>query len=103
MGNVKLFDSELKLMDILWEKGPLEAAEIAAWRRVHRLEQEHHLYRFKEAGGEGRGAPGGAPVPVHTSGQQGAGAPRRDPFPHRPSCSTDPGSSFSPPSCGRRR
>ena len=30
--DVKLFDSELKVMDVLWREGDLPARQVAGWR-----------------------------------------------------------------------
>lgn len=42
---MKLFDSELKVMDVLWTNGDMPARQIARHPdRVHRMEREYHLH-----------------------------------------------------------
>ena len=63
---MKLFDSELKVMEVLWEHGQKSAREIVdilskriGWAekcegyrgdigKKHRLEQKYHLYRHQK-------------------------------------------------------
>ena len=42
---IKLFDSELKVMDVLWKEGDKTAKQISDILRGNRLEHEHHLHR----------------------------------------------------------
>ena len=43
---IKLFDSELKVMEILWERGDTTAKQIAA-TLLKRAGAKHHLYGYQ--------------------------------------------------------
>ena len=50
----KLYDSELKVMEVLWSQGDKTAREIAA---LLQAEPQHHLHRHQEAHPQGRRLP----------------------------------------------
>ncbi len=46
--DIKLFDSELKVMSVLWREGDIHCqTSVGCFKRRDRLEHEHHVYTDK--------------------------------------------------------
>ena len=53
MTDLKLYESEYRFMDLIWEAEPVRSTELAKMAREAGVEKIHLLYGFKEAGGQG--------------------------------------------------
>ena len=51
---MKLFDSEWKVMEVLWQKNDRTAKEISVSGGFYRLEQEHDVHSDKKMYRQGR-------------------------------------------------
>ena len=80
---MKLFDSELKVMEVLWEQGTKSARDIVdvlsqriGWNknisaaRGDWLERQHHLHGDQEVYRKGSCQPRRSWLSLHTSGHQ---------------------------------
>lgn len=79
----KLFDSERRVMECLWDEGDLSAKEIAErLNKKSRLEQDHHLHNHPQMCGKRSGGKEGSrlylPSPDKQGKRAGAGNGRPD-------------------------
>lgn len=72
---MKLFDSEWKVMEVLWQKNDRTAKEISLrLAGHHRLEQKHDLYGHQKVHRKGRDRAPGAEFHLPRADYKAAGA-----------------------------